>query len=55
MDARKKDGDWHVQLDLNQEFSSLLNQANFPCTRRGARSWTHNASWVGTEIRPLPA
>lgn len=28
-DARKeKDGDWHVQLDLDREFSYLLNQAN---------------------------
>jgi hypothetical protein len=25
---REKDGDWHVQLDLDPEFSSLLNQAN---------------------------
>jgi hypothetical protein len=25
---REKDGDWHVLLDLDPEFSSLLNQAN---------------------------
>ena len=25
---REKDGDWHVQLSLDPEFSSLLNQAN---------------------------
>jgi hypothetical protein len=29
MEARReKDGDWHVLLDLDSEFSSLLNQAN---------------------------
>jgi hypothetical protein len=25
---RENDGDWHVQLDLDPEFSSMLNQAN---------------------------
>jgi hypothetical protein len=25
---REKDGDWHVQLQLDSEYSSLLNQAN---------------------------
>lgn len=25
---REKDGDWHVLLDLDPEFSSMLNQAN---------------------------
>jgi len=26
---REQDGDWHVLLELDPEFSSLLNQANF--------------------------
>jgi hypothetical protein len=24
----EKDGDWHIQLDLDPEYRSLLNQAN---------------------------